>query len=111
MSDLISRQAAIEAIWKPIIKPNEMIFDALKQAQQNEIETLPSVELERKTGKWKERSVGDVKNTGIEYVQSANCTSCGKYHTTPYMYYFKTYKFCPYCGAKMEGGVTCNAED
>ena len=41
--DCISRAAAIDAVWKPIVKPNEMIFDALKQAQQNEIEALPSV--------------------------------------------------------------------
>lgn len=38
----------------------------------------------------------------IEEWQSARCSACGKYHTTPYMYYFYDYKYCPNCGARMD---------
>ena len=44
MSDLISRQAAIEAIWKPKVIPGGEVFEALKRAQQNEIELLPAAD-------------------------------------------------------------------
>jgi len=37
----------------------------------------------------------------IEEWQSARCSACGKYHTTPYMYYFYEYAYCPSCGASM----------
>ena len=96
MSDLISRQAAIDAIWKPIIKPNEMIFDALKQAQQNEIETIPSVEPERKRGEWEwDQRTGEYE-----------CSECGcnpiYERTTPDCSEIDKYKFCRWCGAVME---------
>lgn len=57
-------------------------------------------------GKWLDKSVFDNfdnENNGnvIEEWQSARCSNCGKYHTTPYMYYFENYKFCPNCGIPM----------
>ena len=77
MSDLINRQDAID-----------MVCDTLDK--------MPSAE---KTGWWVEKEVSD---KGIDEWQSARCSQCGKYHTTPYMYYFDNYKYCPNCGAKME---------
>ena len=53
-----------------------------------------------KTGRWLEKEIHSDKV--IEEWQSARCSVCDKYHTTPYMYYFDNYKFCPNCGAKME---------
>lgn len=59
-------------------------------------------------GKWVEKEVID--NTDEDFVwkieqwQSARCSVCGKYHTTPYMYYFDDYNYCPHCGAKMTEG-------
>ena len=44
MSDLITRQSAIEAVWKPKVKPEAEIFNALKMAIQSEIEHVPSAE-------------------------------------------------------------------
>lgn len=44
MSDLITRQSAIEAVWKPKVKPEAEIFNALKMAIQSEIEQVPSAE-------------------------------------------------------------------
>ena len=42
--DLIRRSDAIEAVWKPQVKPNELIFDALKRAIESEINNLPSAD-------------------------------------------------------------------
>jgi hypothetical protein len=43
MSDLIPRDKAIECVWKPKVKPDAEIFNALKMAIQSEIEQLPIV--------------------------------------------------------------------
>lgn len=56
-----------------------------------------------KVGKWEECKVVDIEDTTITEVQSAFCPICRKYHTTPYMYYFDYFNYCPNCGAKMEG--------
>ena len=56
-----------------------------------------------KVGKWEECKVVDIEDTTITEVQSAFCPICHKYHTTPYMYYFDYFNYCPNCGAKMEG--------
>lgn len=53
-------------------------------------------------GKWEEQTVEDIKVAGVEELQSARCSACGLYHTTPYLYYFKRYNYCPHCGARME---------
>ena len=48
---------------------------------------------------WSEREV--FSNAGgkvIEEWQSAFCPYCKRYHTTPYMYYFDNYNYCPNCG-------------
>lgn len=57
-------------------------------------------------GRWEERRVIDDKC--IEEWQSARCSVCGRYHTTPYMYNFDRYTYCPNCGAKMDG-VNCGS--
>lgn len=89
--------------------------DALKKKVRNEclmpdwchvlidvaIANMPTIE-ERKKGKWEEREVSSDKV--IDEWQSARCSVCGKYHTTPYMYYFDNFSFCPNCGADMRGG-------
>lgn len=54
---------------------------------------------ERKKGKWEEEEVFD--DLAIALWQSARCSACGLYHTTPYMYYFSRYNYCPHCGADM----------
>lgn len=54
-------------------------------------------------GTWEEKETFCVADDDpiISQWQSARCSECGKYHTTPYMYYFDNYNFCPHCGAKM----------
>jgi hypothetical protein len=57
------------------------------------------IEQEPKVGEWLEKEV--ISDKVIEEWQSARCSSCNRYHTTPYMYYFSNYKFCPNCGARI----------
>lgn len=54
----------------------------------------------RDPGKWEDEGIS---SSLIEEWQSARCSNCGKYHTTPYLYYFKKYDYCPSCGAYMGG--------
>ena len=64
---------------------------------------LPSVIPQKKlTGSWVEKQVVDNEEVEVEQWQSARCSNCDKYHTTPYSYYFDDYKYCPNCGSKME---------
>lgn len=67
----------------------------------SEIREMLESEPERKIGEWTERKVLE-DSKAIEEWQSARCSACGKYHTTPYMYYFDDFDYCPNCGTKME---------
>lgn len=42
---------------------------------------------------WTERKVFPAKGN-VDELQSARCSACGKYHTTPYSYYFNEYNYC-----------------
>lgn len=53
-----------------------------------------------KHGRWEEKEIDDYP---IDQWQSARCSVCGKYLTTPFMYYFSPFNYCPNCGARMEG--------
>jgi len=68
------------------------------------IEDAPTISPDevRGVGKWEQKEVFSLDDTTIEQMQSARCSSCGKYHTTPFSYYFSKYNYCPNCGAKME---------
>lgn len=67
------------------------------------IEAQPTANVrENVTGKWIEKEVCDDSKVITEW-QSARCSNCGLYHTTPYMYYFDNYKYCPNCGADNRG--------
>ena len=107
---------AIEALDKPIPKPHDRlmywetarrIIDSPRSKSQmlTVLDSVPPVEaLERKHGEWIERNVTqDRRDAKIPEWQSAKCSVCGKYHTTPYMYYFTNYNYCPNCGANMRG--------
>lgn len=61
--------------------------------------------VDRPRGEWKEKTkfLNEDDNPIIEEWQSAKCSVCGKYHTTPYLYYFDNFNFCPNCGAQMKG--------
>lgn len=104
MSDLIRRADAIKALYKAwgrgwIEAKCEWIAEACKQT----LDALPTVEPER--GEWQEKETFNNEDSIIEHWQSARCSMCEKYHTTPYMYYFNDYNFCPNCGADMRKGA------
>lgn len=60
----------------------------------------------RPVGKWEQKEVFSLAETTIEQMQSARCSVCGKYHTTPFSYYFTDYAYCPNCGARLMNGGT-----
>lgn len=91
MTDLISRQAAIEAIGEvhPLDYNGQAILTRLK-----ELPTIDPV----KHGKWVKREGSD-----WEWAQEYNCSECRKYRlvVTPKEW---EWNYCPNCGAKMDGG-------
>ena len=89
MSDLISRQAAIDAIC-------DYTDDLFNQITA--LEELPSAQPERKTGEWLE-----LTNTNHTYV----CSVCGRMLvniTDGKNTVTKNYPFC-HCGADMRGKI------
>lgn len=74
------------------------VIDAIREAEYRGC--MKAVE-DRPKGEWMEREV--LEDTVINEWQSARCSECAKYHTTPYMYYFDNFNFCPNCGADMRG--------
>ena len=50
--------------------------------------------------KWLEKETFKAPR-GFE-LPSAKCSNCGKYRTTPCLYYFNYYGYCPSCGKEME---------
>ena len=86
MSDLISRQAAIDALDTGLwgVEWDKALATAM-------LKDLPSAEPERKNGKY--LKTGDPK--WIE------CSECGMH--TRYLKKYNVPNFCPACGAYMKG--------
>lgn len=53
---------------------------------------------QRETAEWTEKKI--FTDDRHEY-QSARCSACKLYHTTPFTYSFDEFKYCPHCGARM----------
>lgn len=107
MAEYIDRQAAIDVCNK-LARENFTLKDAFRfylgalHDAADDIKALPTADVQPvRHGKWEERKVSD-KNC-IDEWQTAYCSVCHKYHTTPYMYYFDNYNYCPNCGARMDG--------
>ena len=96
MEDLIKRSDAIEAVWKPQVKPNELIFDALKTAIESEINNVPSAD--RPQGKWIDAEI-PLESGGSMPIQV--CNLCKTFY--PLAYTGGGHRFCPNCGARMKG--------
>lgn len=79
----------------PLIKPEGDIKEAFEMA----IEALQ----EPPIGHWTDREVFTNDESPIEEWQSCCCSECGRYDTSPYLYFFKAPNYCSWCGAKMEG--------
>lgn len=86
MDDLISRQAAIELAYfhgKPATWDNPTP-DGVDAVDVTDLEKLPAVQIEPKTGKWID--IGSL---------SCRCSECGCKNN-------KESNYCPECGAKMD---------
>ena len=93
-----------DAFWKALTSKCEEDWADLMVVYE-ELHRMPTYDVpEREVGKWEERETfyAGVENP-IEEWQSARCSVCGKYHTTPYLYFFEDYNYCPNCGSKMKG--------
>ena len=107
MSDLISRQAAIDAICEhgmdlerrgitvlSVANHKQVMVDLLENlpsAQPTQSKALPTVDVpDRKVGKW------------IEEVGMLMCSECGDAWGTEQFDEVTSFNFCPNCGAKME---------
>ena len=90
MSDLISRQAAIDALNKLDVSDGVGISSVacyLQEEALRSIENLPSVQSERKTGKWIQ-----AEDITTEYAVCTNCKGHGEFYMD----------YCWHCGARME---------
>ena len=97
MSDLISRQAAIEETWKEPSYTDP--YNVLTEVRER-IQSLPSAQPQRMRGKW---TYGE-----DEYgIDGYHCDKCGFFvpwdYTHKFIDFIKDYHFCPNCGADMRG--------
>ena len=96
MSDLISRQTAQKLICEDVTRLEkdgvyELTMCAVKQWAVDLLDELPSVEPERKPGKW------------VHMVGWWECNQChAEYTDMPTCMGKVIYEYCPMCGAKME---------
>ena len=99
MNDLISRQAAIDALNDELTitgKTNAIVVQDYIRKVNVRLNDLPSAEPERKTGKWIEDQKGGK-------VTSYKCSVCGRFVMDDTGYdVAEDYPFC-HCGADMRG--------
>ena len=105
MDDLISRRDALSICDKKFWNGADDYYPISARGIADEIRTLPSAQSDH-NGVWEDKSVSyesDEPFSKITAWQSARCSKCKRYITTPYLYYFDNHNFCPYCGADMRG--------
>lgn len=99
MSDLISRQDAIDAMYRLEAEDIETYGCSIPEGFDSKpaieaLRALPSAEPERKKGKW---LGGNGTDTFI------HCSVCYEEAYWDSDYGQQTFDFCPYCGADMRG--------
>lgn len=107
MNDLISRQAAIDAVSEACFELRG-VFGRCEDA----LKALPSVQPEHKKGKW---IIEGINKYELSYGTTAyepvyRCTACGRL-TESYLRLDEPImpedadfpRFCPWCGAELEG--------
>jgi hypothetical protein len=101
MNDLISRQAAIDAINKAF----ERVFawDGTGPLGDKVLENVPSALPERKTGRWVERNPQNSPDCRL-----IECSECGNAYIVGYNIDYDDWidgrNFCMKCGADLRGG-------
>lgn len=87
-----------EVIHDTVIEDTDVVAYEVREA----FISMPTADVQEvKHGQWQQEDV--VYGMDIEAWQSAKCSACGRFHTTPFLYYFNGYNYCPHCGAKMDG--------
>ena len=91
--DVISRQAAIDILdaYQVMVENGEEKPYEWARLRMSE---LPSVQPERKTGQW---------ICSDDMYETAVCSACKWDTAEPWGHIKLWFKFCPHCGAKMEG--------
>ena len=85
MSDLISRQEAIDYFFRPYSNEESYSNIDIKRA----LRSLPSAQTERKKGRW--------ERIPFSFAGGYRCSVCGQKSWEKYWH------FCPNCGADMRG--------
>ena len=106
MDDLISRQAAIDAINALHEKPNAWLdyaVDAIMTLPSAQPDTVPVVH-----GFWRAHTMSEVTGydptlSGIDPVCSYSCSVCGEDCYVSDTGDDILSKYCPFCGARMKG--------
>ena len=105
-TDLISRQAAIDALNDDITITGEQNAQTVVEYIHRvckKLNNIPSAEPQRKKGRW-------IQNTTYQMVGSdavvaeAYCSECELYSSQINAFGYVSYDICPRCGAEMTGG-------
>ena len=103
MSDLISRQAAIDALDGEITVTGRANAEAVRGYANlvcDRIKRLPSAQPKRKTGRW---IYGE---HDVTMCDGYHCSECGFFvpwdYKRKFIDFIKDYNFCPNCGSPME---------
>ena len=97
--DVVNRQAEIDAL----VKRTGLSWENLKIIHPMfcVLENLPSVQPERKTGRW---IYGE---DDVAMCDGYHCSECGFFvpwdYKRKFIDYIEDYNFCPHCGADMRG--------
>ena len=104
MNDLISRQAAIDAINDSHF-PGAPYVDTGINIALRIIHDLPSVQPERKTGKWIKEHIDITDKEHPKSFRFHRCSVCN-HVAAPALFVDeeKWLSYCPHCGAYMKGG-------
>lgn len=98
MDDLISRQAAIDALNHEY-RCGDIISQCRIEIAIDIINELPPAQPELKTGVW-------LTYTNVPQYMLCKCSACGADILVPYAGKNMIFNYCPNCGAKMEGDLT-----
>lgn len=104
MAEYIERKMAVDAIADTMAKgfvEDRFIIPQELQELQDELEMTPAADVAPVVhGRWKERpAIRKIKNTNIPVVE---CSECGLTFCDIINNHTEIYRYCPYCGAKMD---------
>ena len=90
----MSRLIDANALVNRIVFHTDLSFDA-KEALEDEIENAPTIEPERRKGKW----IGNPRHQACSECHTTYCVPDGQDGALDMTFY----NFCPHCGADMRG--------